>query len=94
MLTAELKGNKLVLTIDLNAEATPSSTGKMLLHNYVQWTDLGVSFGGRPLKATLSVGCKNPEYGANTDEPAKAPKVKNPVSGRFGPKVVVQGAIA
>lgn len=60
---AELKNGKLVLTIDLDEEPTPSSSGKMLLYRYVQWSDLGVKQADHPLRATVTVGIKNPDFG-------------------------------
>lgn len=72
---AELKNGNLVLTIPLNAEFVPSSTGKMLLCGYIPWTDLGVKHADQPLRATVTVGCKNPNV-------TKAEK--KPIAGRFG----------
>lgn len=56
----ELKNGNLVLTIPLNAEGVPSSTGKMLLFKYIPWTDIGLSHAGSPLRATVTVGTRNP----------------------------------
>lgn len=75
---AELKNGNLVLTIPLNAEFTPSSTGKMLLCGYIPWTDLGVKHADQPLRATVTVGCKNPEA------PAGNGNGKKPIAGRYG----------
>lgn len=73
---AELKNGNLVLTIPLNSEFTPSSTGKMLLCSYIPWTDLGVKHMDQPIRATVTVGCKNTEAPSN----GKA----KPIAGRFG----------
>ena len=60
---ATIKNGKLVLTIPLNEEPRESSTGKMLLYQYVPWSDLGVKHDGAPIRATITVGAKNPDYG-------------------------------
>lgn len=75
---AELKNGNLILTIPLNAEFVPSSTGKMLLCGYIPWTDLGVKHANYPLRATVTVGAKNPEAAPSGNGKAK------PIAGRFG----------
>lgn len=62
-MTAKVANGKLTITIDLDAEPTPSSTGKMLMYRVCPWTDLGVQVDGVPIRAMVQVGCKNPDYG-------------------------------
>ena len=59
---AELKNGKLILTIDLDAEPTPSSTGKMLMYAVCPWSDLGVKHDDVPIRAMVQVGTRNPDY--------------------------------
>lgn len=73
---AELKGENLVLTIPLNAEFVPSSTGKMLLCGYIPWCEVGVKHKGNPLRVTVTIGTRNP------DAPDKSGKT--PIAGRYG----------
>lgn len=61
---SELKNGKLVLTIDLDEEPRESSSGKMLLYSYTQWTNLGLKHADHPLRATVTVGVRNPDYKA------------------------------
>ncbi len=59
---ATVKDGKLTIVLDLNDEPSPSSTGKMLLYAYCPWSDLGVQHDGVPIRATVTVGTKNPDY--------------------------------
>jgi len=60
--TLSKDGKSLILTVPLNEEPRESSKGKMLLYQYVQWSDLGVKFDGVPIRATVTVGTWNPDY--------------------------------